>query len=78
MFHHVFPYVFVMLHTVSLLSLVAILLKQETLCSMAFADRASRATLGAESAQEVRSMASTAVEGVAWCCNIGMCPNMRG
>ena len=25
---------------------------QETLCSMAFADRASRATLGAESAQE--------------------------
>eukprot|EP00434_Breviolum_minutum_P010769 symbB.v1.2.009499.t1/scaffold590.1/size183855/11 len=27
---------------------------QETLCSMAFADRASRATLGAESAQEVQ------------------------
>ena len=29
------------------------LLLQETLCSMAFADRASRAALGTESAQEV-------------------------
>eukprot|EP00439_Symbiodinium_sp_Y106_P037808 s2018_g4.t1 len=38
---------------------------QETLCSMAFADRASRAALGTESAQEVqRSQALTAVREV--------------
>ena len=34
-------------------------LQQETLCSMAFADRASRATLGAESAQEVLQHVAT-------------------